>query len=208
MIMTPDFAAARNYAVDRLARQLAPFLTYHNLWHTRDEVAPRAIWLAKSLGVTGVDMQLVELGAVYHDIGFTVTTDEHECAGAQIAGSVLQRFGLSLAQIAAVQSMIMATKLPQSPHNLLEQIVADADLDSLGREDFASRSRALRKELTARGMPSTDAEWYERQLAFLESHDFFTSAARSLRGEGERRNTDLTRGLLAEARNGGSVPVP
>ena len=204
--MVPDFDAARAYGLDRLERELAPFLAYHNLWHTRDEVLPRAVWLARRLGVNGCDLQLVQLGAVYHDIGFTVTTDEHECAGSHIAAEVLPRFGLSLAHVAAVQSMIMATKLPQSPHNLLEQIVADADLDSLGRDDFVPRSHALRRELESRGMPSTDEQWYERQLAFLEGHRFFTSAARELRDDGEWSNTELTRRLLAEARNGRRRP--
>jgi len=197
--MRADLAGARTYALVRLQRELAPFLTYHNLWHTRDEVLPSAARLAEMMGVEGRELQLVELGAVYHDIGFVVTTDEHELAGAEIAGDVLPRFGLSVAEVAAVQSMIMATKLPQSPRNLLEEIVADADLDSLGRQDFVSRGLALRSELVARGMESTDAEWYARQLAFLESHHYFTAAAQALRGEGEDRNTDLTRRLLADA---------
>lgn len=154
------------------------------------------------LGVSGDDLRLVELGAVYHDIGFTVTTDEHECAGARIAGSVLPRFGLTMSQTAAVQSMIMATKLPQSPRNLLEEIVADADLDSLGRRDFCARSLALRRELARRGMPLSDRDWYARQVAFLEGHRFFTSVARSARDAAERENRELTRALLAEAGNG------
>ena len=102
----------------------------------------------------------------------------------------------------------MATKLPQSPRTLLEQIVADADLDSLGRDYFARRSLDLRSELRARGMPSTEAQWYERQLAFLEGHRFFTSAARARGDHGEQRNTEMTRRLLAEARNGGSAQRP
>jgi uncharacterized protein len=202
--MSPDFAAAREYALQRLEHDLAPYLTYHNLWHTRDEVLPGAIRLAHMLGVDGVDLRLVELGAVYHDIGFTVTTDEHERAGSLIAGNVLPRFGLPMSQVAAVQSMIMATKLPQSPKDLLEEIVADADLDSLGRDYFARRSLDLRSELKARGMPSTDEQWFERQLAFLEGHRYFTTAARSLRDDWERRNTDMTRRLLEQARNGRS----
>ncbi len=197
--MPPDFEGAKRYALCRLKNELAPFLTYHNLWHTRDEVLPQAVRLARMMGVSGRDVEVVELGAVIHDIGFVVTTDEHERAGAEIAGKVLPRFGLSGAEVEAVQSMILATKLPQSPRNLLEEIVADADLDSLGREDFTSRSLALRAELEARGMPSSDEEWYARQLQFLQSHHYFTSAAQRLRGEGERRNIDAVRRLLTDA---------
>ena len=34
--------------------------------------------------------------------------------------------------------MIMATRLPQSPHGLLQEILADADLDVLGSAVFSS----------------------------------------------------------------------
>ena len=201
--MPPDFEGAKKYALGRLERELDPALTYHNLWHTRDEVLPGARRLAAMMGADGRDLGLIELGAVFHDIGFVVTMDGHESAGAEIAGRVLPSFCLSPADVAAVQSMILATKLPQSPRGLLEEIVADADLDSLGRRDFVPRSLALRTELTARGMSFTDEEWYARQLRFLESHRFFTAAARSSRSEGECGNTDLVRRLLAEAQRMG-----
>jgi len=43
--------------------------------------------------------------------------------------------------------MIMATKIPQSPKNLLEQIICDADLDYLGRERYEENSLLLLQEL-------------------------------------------------------------
>ena len=86
--------------------------------------------------------------------------------------------------------MIMATRLPQSPVNLLEEILADADLDSLGREDFWVRSQALRDEIAAFGTNSTDLEWYQGQFNFLTSHRYFTAEARLLRNVQKKKNVD------------------
>lgn len=46
----------------------------------------------------------------------------------------------------------MATKIPQSPNNLLEQIICDADPDYLGRDDFWKISNNLYHELKIYGV--------------------------------------------------------
>jgi hypothetical protein len=76
----------------------------------------------------------------------------------------------------------------QTPHNLLEKMVADSDLDSLGREDFWKVSFRLQAELAAFGMPTDEKTWYERQLKFLQSHTYFTDASICLRQPGKLKN--------------------
>ena len=186
----PDTEGALRYALSRLERELAPELTYHNLWHTAEDVLPAAQRLAALMGVSPEDARLLEIGAAYHDIGFVVRRQEHERAGAEIAAQVLPGFGFTSEQVAAVQGMILATRLPQSPRTPLEEILADADLDVLGREDSLARSQVLRAELASFGAPVAETEWYRRQLKFFREHRYFTSAARSLREEGERRNIE------------------
>jgi uncharacterized protein len=187
---------AMRYALSRLERELAPELTYHSLWHTVEDVLPAAQRLAVLMGVSPEDAQLLEIGAAYHDIGFVVGRQEHERAGAEIAAQVLPGFGFTSEQVAAVQGMILATRLPQSPRTPLEEILADADLDVLGREDSLARSQALHYELAAHGPLMGDTEWYRRQLRFFREHRYFTAAARSLREEGERRNIEAVETLL------------
>jgi hypothetical protein len=87
--------------------------------------------------------------------------------------------------------MIEATKLPQSPHTLSEAILADADLDSLGRIDFFIRSEELRREHTAYGSVAARDEWYEQQHRFLCEHRFHTAAAHALRDAQKLRNIAL-----------------
>jgi hypothetical protein len=44
-----------------------------------------------------------------------------------------------------------------------------------------------------------ETEWYRRQLKFFREHRYFTSAARSLREEGERRNIETVETLMRSA---------
>jgi uncharacterized protein len=117
--------------------------------------------------------------------------DNHEMVGAQYANSILPQFGYSPEQIKVVEGIILATRIPQMPQNLLEEIVADADLDSLGRVDFWNRSLALRTEMAMLGSYFTDQEWCERQRGFLRQHHYFTVSARRLRDDQKQNNLNF-----------------
>jgi len=196
----PDFERAKQYALDRLKRELDPALSYHSLAHTRDDVLLAAERLAVIEQVDEESLLLLRTAACYHDIGFVEQRHEHESAGVVIARAALPQFGYQPDQIDAICGMIMATRLPQAPHTPLEAILADADLDSLGRDDFLPRSLALRDELAAFGAAAGEEAWYARQLEFLQTHRFFTPAARALRDAQKRRNIATVSVLLAACR--------
>jgi uncharacterized protein len=99
--------------------------------------------------------------------------------------------------------MIMATRLPQTPHTLLECILADADLDVCGRDDFLALNRCLRAELAATGNVTSDREWYSEQLSFLRAHRYWTAAARYGRDQVKRANIAALERLLLAAENTG-----
>jgi CheY-like chemotaxis protein/class 3 adenylate cyclase/predicted metal-dependent HD superfamily phosphohydrolase len=194
-----DWEAARQAALARLERDLPPELTYHSLWHTVADVLPAVQRLAALTGLGEEETHLVETAAVYHDLGFTVQRQEHERMGADITAQILPGLGFTPAQIAAIQGMIMATQLPQSPRTPLEEILADADLDVLGRDDFLVRNKDLRDELAVSGIRISDGRWYSSQLQMLQTHHYWTAAARSLRAEGKQKNIETVKHLLAQA---------
>lgn len=197
----PDFEAAKAHAVHRLKHELSPILFYHSLEHTLQDVIPACKRLAVMEGIDGHEQILLLTAGYYHDIGFIEQDDGHEDIGTRIVGEVLPRFNYSSDQIALIQSMIMATKLPRVPETLLEKILMDADLDVLGREDFLKRSLDLRSERAALGLPSSEAEWFGIQLAFLQNHHYWTASAQLLRNERKRKNIQLLEGLLVQAQN-------
>lgn len=191
-----NFEHARAYALQRLERELAPELTYHSLAHTRDDVAPATLRLSAIAGVSGELRMLLHTAAYYHDIGFVIQRADHELVSARIAAEMLPTFGYSPAQIEIIHGMIMATKLPQSPRTILEQLLADADLDALGRTDFITRNQALRDELVAYGAHWDDLAWAHEQLFFLSSHQYWTAAARQVRGEQKQHNIELIEAMI------------
>ena len=184
----PDFERAKRYALERLEQELLPIMLYHSVAHTRDDVVPAAERLAALEGVDGEPLLLLRTAAYYHDLGHVEQYTNHEAIGARIAAEVLPHLGYSAAHIQVISDIIMATKLPQSPRTLLEEIMADADLDILGRDDFLARNQDLRAERAALGMPTTDEEWYSGQLEFIQTHRYFTAAARSLRDAKKQQN--------------------
>jgi uncharacterized protein len=196
----PDFEQAQHFVLTLLERDLPPQRVYHNLAHTRDEVAPAAERLAAMEGIEGEALLLVRTAAWFHDLGFIKQGRDHETIGAEIAAQALPRFGYRPEHIAAIRGMIMATQLPQSPGTLLEQIIADADLDLLGCSDFMSRNQDLRTEMATYGQTMTDEAWYSSQLEFLRSHRYFTASASARRDAGKVHNAQLLEEALARMR--------
>jgi uncharacterized protein len=197
----PDFARAKLHALERLERELRPDLYYHSLAHTRDDVLPAAERLARTEGVTGEPLLLLLTAAAYHDLGFLVRREEHEAASIDLAAEALPDFGYSPEHLAAIGGLIRATRLPQTPLTPLAEILADADLDVLGREDVFARNAELRAEWAVYVKPMSDIEWQENQVAFVESHHYFTASARRLREPQKQRYLQRLRTQLASLRS-------
>jgi len=194
----PDIEGARQYALKRLETELVPSLYFHSAAHTRDDVVPAAERLAHLEQVNGDNLLLLRTAAFFHDIGFVEQPQNHEMISARIAGEILPQFGYLPEQIKTIQSLIMATHLPHVPETLLEAILADADLDSLGREDFMARSQALRDEQQAFGTIVNDKEWYQGQIKFLKEHNYFTPSAKKLRNDRKNLNIQQLINILRE----------
>ena len=196
----PDFERAKQYALERLEQELPATLTYHCLAHTRDDVVPAVERLAALEGVDGQDLLLLRTAAYYHDLGYVEQRADHEATAVRIASEVLPRFGYSPEQINVIGGIILATRVPHDPRTHLEEIMADADLDLVGRDDFWPLNRDLRAEREALGQPMTDEEWYGGQLAFFQAHRYFTASARALRQALKQRHIEELAALLEESR--------
>lgn len=190
------------YAFQRLRTELPPHLHYHNARHTEEDVLPAVGRLARLSNLPEPDLRLLEVGAAFHDLGQIETDLGHELIGTEIIAQVLPGFGFSPQEIARVSGMILATRLPQSPLNDEQALLCDADLDSLGREDFFVTSKALWQERTASGLIIPWPIWLKDQLHILQTHHYFTPVAQALRHEGKQRNIYMLERLI----RGESVP--
>lgn len=192
----PDWEGVKAYALARLARDLPAELRYHSIRHTSADVLPAVERLAALAGVDGDELLLLRTAALYHDMGYTEQYANNEPIGVRIARETLPEFGYSPEQIEVIVGMIMATRMPQAPQTFLEALLCDADLDSLGREDYFETSHNLHAELGACCEPITLTDWYRRQLNFLSNHTYFTEVARELREAGKQENIRRLKTLL------------
>ncbi len=130
-----DFENASNFIINKVKTELPGNLYYHSYNHVMD-VLQAANELGQMEGINNNDLTLLKTAVLYHDSGFTKQNVEHEAIGCEIARNTLPQFNYKQNEIESICGMIMATKIPQTPHNLLEKIICDADLDYLGRDDF------------------------------------------------------------------------
>jgi uncharacterized protein len=198
----PNFDGAKAYALQRLAQELNPYLTYHSLHHTRDDVAVSVHQLAEWHGITGEDLLLLKTASYFHDIGFIYQRQEHEEVGVDVIRRILPDFDYSPDQIDVISGIIRATKMPQSPNTLLEAIMADADMNSLGRTDFFEVGTLLRKELGLFGAKMTDEAWYEFEIRFVTNHEYFTDGAKALYSAQKAHNLIQLQAILDKIRAG------
>jgi uncharacterized protein len=205
----PDFSAASKFAIYEMENHLPPGITYHSSAHTLNEVTPAVDRMILAENITdALDQLLLRTAALFHDLGYITAHLNHEVVSARIAAEELPGFGYSQPQVETVQAMIMATQLPQSPHGLLQEILADADLDILGSPNFFARNMDLRNEMDFLLQPVDDVIWYTNQIAFLRKHKYFTRSTRELRLPGKQRNLQELTWLLENARKAQLPPVP
>jgi uncharacterized protein len=190
-----QFQKAKKFILDKLKKELTKNLTYHSLGHIKD-VYSSAENLATFEGIKGEDLTLLLTAVLFHDSGFVVSQKDHESLSCDIARQYLPDFEYSPAQIEVICNMILATQIPQSPKTPLEQVICDADLDYLGRDDFFSIGDNLFKELCMYGIISNEVEWNKLQVRFLEKHHYFTATAKRIRQAKKAENLLLVKSKL------------
>jgi hypothetical protein len=184
-----DFVGARDYIIGRMRKELSPSLTYHTIEHTLDMHRAAIRLMEMECFDDEHERLLIETAACYHDAGMMVSYNDHETQSVLIAGEMLPTFGYILEDIDEVAGLILVTKLPQMPATLPEQILCDADLDSLGRDDFFIESFKLQLEWNLNGIAQTSLEeWLRFEVKFFTGHKYFTKSGRALRQEQKRKN--------------------
>lgn len=197
---SPDYSSAISHALHLLHSRLPDAYTYHCAAHTENDVIPAVMRLAQLAGVSEREEQQLHVAAAFHDLGYIESPQNHEAIGIYFLTVKLSELGFDSAEIDIITGMIEATRMPQSPRTELEALMADADLDSLGRDDFLQTSKALWQEQAALGNVTEWRGWLRGQLRFLQTHRYFTPVARALRDDGKLRNVALLLQIIGDER--------
>jgi len=170
-----------------LVKSMAPDLPYHNAEHMYD-VSEACRRYGEMESLDRGEIHYLETAGLLHDIVFVPGREDNEEKSAEFSEKMLPLLGYSQEAIDAVSKLIIVTKPSKNPQAISEMVIRDADLDYLGRSDYFEKAKKLRREV---GMDK-DA-WYESQLSFLETVDYYTKSAQQLRGEQKQRNYEKLR---------------
>jgi len=116
----------------------------------------------------------------------------------------LSEQGYDKEKIEKVVTCIQATKMPQNPQSLLEEILCDADLANLGKNSYFSQSDLIRVEWeNVCDKSFSDAKWLEYEIDFLEKHSYHTDFAKNKFDDIKKSNIIKLRNKLKKVKDEG-----
>ncbi|RVU02752.1 phosphohydrolase [Mucilaginibacter limnophilus] len=178
----------REHVISFFNKHNNPALTYHNLTHTQN-VVTSTVQIANHYQLNNEDFFIVVCAAWFHDTGYMIDATKHEEGGAHAAADYLKHKLVDRAVIDKVSGVIMATRMPQQPNGLLEEILCDADLFHLGTEDYRKKSRQLREEIKLLCHKEINkSDWRKKTIELMESHRYFTNYCRLLLDDQKAKN--------------------
>lgn len=165
--------------IEQLKEKLPNYLSYHSMDHIID-VANVCNDYIEYYDIPEEMAKLLRIAAICHDYGYIESSIDHEERSIVAIKPFLSPI-LNSKEVEIVNGMIRATKVPQEPKTFYEEILADADLDYLGRKDYDEISAKLFNEYLHFDIVSNKIEWLDLQIWFLENHKFHTDFAKKNR---------------------------
>jgi predicted metal-dependent HD superfamily phosphohydrolase len=174
-------SAAEQYVVNLFSQKIGKEFTFHSFDHTREVVLHTEL-IAGNYELSEENHTALLLAAWFHDTGYAAGLKKHhEEESQKVATEFLRKYNAPQSLIDKVNGCIIATRMPQSPSNLIEQIICDADLFHLGTKDFKERNKLLRQEInTLEDEKIGKKEWINLNIEFLDRHRYFTDYAREM----------------------------
>ena len=155
-------------------RPMSSCLFFHTFTHTL-EVLKASKEIGLHLNLTPEEREIIWIAACFHDTGYKHTYVGHEQESKRIAYQFLTGIRYGAEKIEQVLRCIEATRIPQKPQTLLEQVLCDADLYHLSIRSYKQKEAQLRKEWECVfNKKYTDREWNSENLKFLAGHHYFT----------------------------------
>ncbi len=178
MISNEILLAAGEFVKELLDTKLPEDVIFHTGAHA-EYVADKAKLIGKNSGLSDEDIRLVEFCALFHDVGFTVSPENHEPESVNIAKEFLAKYDVDPEVINKVEECILATKMPQNPKSLVAKVLCDADLYHLSCDNYFEHIEALRKEWSKIScMKIGRKKFYGLSIIFFNKHNYFTDYAK------------------------------
>lgn len=193
------------YVTAYFAENMPAKYVFHDFEHTVQTVAAVQV-LAEGCQIESRLVDLLVLATWFHDTGYAQGPIDHEERSCTNADRFL-RGKISDDDLEVLFRCIRATKVPQQPTDLLEEIICDADLSHLGMQTYWDRNSKLRQEFAmTRDLLLNDQEWVDFELNFMLGHEYHTAVAREMLN---KRKAKHIQNLLKQKRrlNPGKAPT-
>ncbi|MFN2438433.1 MAG: Pycsar system effector family protein [Chitinophagaceae bacterium] len=170
----PIVNQAKDYIINFMEEHQNKKIIYHTLSHT-ETVVEIARQIGTDYELSHNELLITLVAAWFVDTGYYENYNKHEEASAQIAENFLRKSGAQDEIIRDVKNCLLATKMPQKPVTMPQQIVCDASFFHLAATDFGEQNKLMRKELSLlQGIAVDKNEWRTSTIQFMEGHNYFT----------------------------------
>lgn len=170
----------KHHMADFFNEMIGAEYVYHDWQHT-ENVVEGVKKLGAEVELNEKDLELLQVAAWFHDSGYDKGAEGHEERSCQYAQEFLINHDYPKESIDTVKRLIMATKIPYQPVDVLEEVICDADLSHLGKKIYWDRCGRVRQELLiTKSIVMSEQEWVDFELDFLNRHRYFTPIAEEL----------------------------
>jgi predicted metal-dependent HD superfamily phosphohydrolase len=156
--------------------------------------------ISKAIKLKGADFEVALLASWFLDAGYGGSDEKYKGKSIELATTFLLDQGYPQEGIDRVAGCIRATMIPQSPQNLAEQVVCDADMVFLGAKNFF-RVNALRRVEQERSHDTaiSDVEWLGGSAELFTKSQFYTRYVKKEYGKRRSKNLIQVQDQLREA---------
>lgn len=189
---------AEKFVTDLLKNETPVGYTYHTLNHTL-EVVKNAIFISTKENLSEDEMNILQVAAWFHDVGYIKTYKEHEAESAEMAGKFLESQGVEENIRVDIGESILATAFPQKPKSRVAKVLCDADFMHLGQENYFEQAEKLRQEQKIAGIRKLKkAEFDIESVKLFEMHTWHTAFCREAMAEMKDGNLKLLKEKIAQ----------
>ncbi len=174
-----------------------PKLIYHNLDHTIN-VVERMKEIAAHYHLDENDMLVLYTATWFHDTGYLLTDEEHEQKSCELMREMMHNYSNDELFLNQVEDCIMATKHPQNPKTLLQQIICDADTYHVGTKNFKEINKLVRREFELKDGYVDKQKWMKETVQFMTDHQYFTSYCKEKLNDRKQKNLEWLKGKLQD----------
>jgi len=171
---------------------------YHHFWHAL-EISARSVEIAKKEGRNQHEQELLEIAWLFHDVGFIERYEKNEPIWAEIAKQYLTNIHYPTHDTETIVRLILATDMYIPATDILENIIKDADIDNLGRDDFWEKWEWLRQEIMhIAGKEIPKLEWYKSSLKLMQQAVFLTRTNQLEREPKKQENIQILQEKISQ----------